>query len=39
MYNRLISFVARNNILTEAQNGFGEKRSTETGIHAFLEII
>jgi hypothetical protein len=38
MYNRLISFVARNNILTKAQNGFREKR-TETAIHAFLENI
>jgi hypothetical protein len=39
MYNRLTSFVARNNILTEAQNGFREKRSTETAIHTFLENI
>jgi hypothetical protein len=39
MYNSLISFVARNNILTEAQNGFKEKRSTEKMIHAFLENI
>jgi hypothetical protein len=39
MYNRLISFVARNNILTEAQNGSRERRSTETVIHAFLENI
>jgi hypothetical protein len=34
-----ISFVARDNILTEAQNGLTEKRSTETVMHAFLENI
>jgi hypothetical protein len=38
MYIRLISFIARNNILTEAQNEFRERRSTETAIHSFLKV-
>jgi hypothetical protein len=37
MYNRLISFITKNNILTEAQNGFREKKSTETATQSFLE--
>jgi nucleoid DNA-binding protein len=39
MYNRLISFLSRNTILTEAQHGFRKKRSTETAIHSFLQSI
>jgi hypothetical protein len=39
MYNRLISFITKNNILMEAQNGFREKKSTETALHSFLESI
>jgi potassium voltage-gated channel Eag-related subfamily H protein 8 len=30
MYNRLLSFLTRNTILTEAQHGFRKNRSTET---------
>jgi hypothetical protein len=36
MYNRLISFVVKNNILTEAQNGFRENKSTETASQTFV---
>jgi potassium voltage-gated channel Eag-related subfamily H protein 8 len=39
MYNKLISFVTKNNILKEAQNGFREKKSTETATESFLEGI
>jgi hypothetical protein len=39
MYNRLIDFMVRNDILTEIQNGCREKRSTETAIQSFLESI
>jgi hypothetical protein len=39
MYNSLISFVTKNNILTDAQNGFREKKSTETATDSFLESI
>jgi hypothetical protein len=39
MYNRLISFITKNNILTEAQNGLREKKSTETATQSFLASI
>ena len=39
MYTRLTAFVAKNNILTEAQNRFREGKSTETAIHDFFESI
>jgi hypothetical protein len=39
MYSRLISFSTKNNILTEAQKGFREKKSTETTTQSFLESI
>ena len=39
MYTRLTAFVAKNNILTEAQNRFREAKSTETAIHDFFESI
>ena len=39
MYTRLIAFITKNNILTEAQNGFRVGKSTETAIHDFLEGI
>jgi hypothetical protein len=39
MCNRLISFLSRSNILTEAQNGFTKERSTETAIHSILNSI
>jgi hypothetical protein len=39
MYNWLISLVSIKNILTQAQNGFTEKTSTEKGIRSFTESI
>jgi hypothetical protein len=39
MYNRLMSFITKNNILNDAQHGFCEGKSTETAAHAFLENI
>ena len=39
MSTRLTAFVAKNNILTEAQNRFREAKSTETAIHDFFESI
>jgi hypothetical protein len=39
LYNRLISLVTKTNILMEAQNGFREKKSTETANQSFLESI
>jgi len=37
MYNRLMSFITKNNILNDAQHGFHEGKSTETATHVFLE--
>ena len=39
MYNRLMSFITKNNILNDIQHGFHEGKSTETVTHAFLENI
>lgn len=39
MYNRLIFLVSIKNILTQAQNGFTEKTSTEKGIRSFPESM
>jgi hypothetical protein len=39
MNNRLLSFLTRNTILTEAQHGFRKNRSTETAIQSFLASI
>ena len=39
MCNRLISFVVKNKVFLEAQNGFGEKKSTETASQLFIESI
>jgi hypothetical protein len=39
MYNRLICFVVKNNTLNEAQNGFREKKLTETASQMFIESI
>jgi hypothetical protein len=38
-YSRLLSFLTRNTILTEAQHGFRKNRSTETAIQSFLTSI
>jgi hypothetical protein len=34
-----MTFINKNNILNDAQNGFHKGKSTETVIHAFLENI
>jgi hypothetical protein len=39
MYNRLMSFIAKNNILNDYQHEFREGKPTETAAHAFLENI
>jgi hypothetical protein len=39
MYNRLMSFITKNNILNDYQHGFREGKSIETADHAFLENI
>jgi hypothetical protein len=39
MYNRLISFIGKNNILNEAQNGFRENKLTDTASQTFIESI
>jgi potassium voltage-gated channel Eag-related subfamily H protein 8 len=39
IYNRLIMFLKKHNILTEAQNGFREKKCTDTAIQSFIERI
>ena len=39
MYNRLISFFHKNNIFTEAQNGFRKGKCIETATQALIERI
>jgi len=39
MYNRLLSFLKKFNILTEEQNGFRNNKSTETACYTFIENI
>jgi hypothetical protein len=39
MYSRLLCFLTRNTILTEAQHGFRKNRSTETAIQSLLTSI
>jgi len=39
MYNRLLSFLKKFNILTEEQNGFRNNKSTETDCYTFTENI
>jgi uncharacterized protein YktA (UPF0223 family) len=39
MYNRVISFIEQNKIITEAQHGFRMKRSTETALQFFIGSI
>jgi hypothetical protein len=39
MYTRLTAFIAKNNILNEAQSDFQKGKSIETEIHAFLDNI
>lgn len=39
MYNRVVDFCTSNNILTEAQYGFREGRSTESALTSFKDYI
>jgi hypothetical protein len=39
VYNRLVCFVNKHNILSEDQHGFSENRSTETACQNFIELI
>jgi len=36
MYNRIIAFIDRNGILSEAQHGFRSHRSTQTALQDFI---
>jgi hypothetical protein len=36
MYNRIISFLYENKILSEAENGFRKGKSIDTAIHSFI---
>jgi len=39
MYNRIISFLYENEILSEAQNGFRKGKSIDTVVHSFIGRI
>jgi hypothetical protein len=39
MYNRIISFLYENKILSEAQNGFRKDKSIDTGVQSFIGRI
>jgi hypothetical protein len=39
MYNRIISFLYKNKILSEAQNGFRKGRSIDTAVQSFIGRI
>jgi len=39
MFNKLLSFLYKNKILTEAQNGFRKGKLIETAVQTFNEII
>jgi len=39
MYNRIISFVQKNNIFSEAQNGFMKGKSIDTAAQSFIDRI
>lgn len=39
MYSTLIYFVTKNNILTDTQTCFMERKSTETAVHSFIETV
>jgi len=39
MYNRLLSFLKKFNILTDEQNGFRVNKSTTTACHTFIEKV
>jgi len=39
MYNRLVEFTERNEVLTEAQHDFRTKKSAETALHIFTKSV
>jgi len=39
MYNRIISFLYENNILSEARNGFRKGKSIDTAVQSFIGRI
>jgi len=39
MYNRLLLFLKKHNILTSEQHGFTENKSTETASHSFIQSV
>jgi retron-type reverse transcriptase len=39
VYNRIITFMEKNRIITEAQHGFRSKRSTETALLVFINNV
>jgi len=39
VYNRIIAFIERNGIITDAQHGFRSKRSTETALQDFVNNV
>jgi hypothetical protein len=39
MYNRLLSFLMKRDILTNVQHGFMVNKSTETASHSFIECV
>ena len=39
IYNRLILFISKHNILTDAERGFRDNKSTEMASHIFIENI
>jgi hypothetical protein len=39
MYNRLLLFSKRHNILTSEQHGFMKSKSTETASHSFIQSV
>jgi hypothetical protein len=39
IYNRVVSFLNKHNLISEAQNGFREKKSTNTAMQTLLNIF
>jgi hypothetical protein len=39
VYNRIITFIEKNGIITEAEHGFRSKRSTETALLDFINNV
>jgi hypothetical protein len=39
MHNRLAAFIEENGVLTEAQRGFGTRKSMETALQVFIKSV